>query len=209
MKSHHAIFLFLTTLFLILGSCVIPESNHIQPTFYLLSESEADGNKSQQSSEVSFFLREVELPTYLQDNRLVSRPAKGVIEFREADRWGEPLDEGIARVVGLNLGKRLNTLNYSVFPQRKKVPCSYELSITILRFERIGSGAILLEAICEIHSAGQVTQDRFLKKIELAMTDQGKGEVKEEVMALSKAIGACCDSIVLSMTASSKEIPDE
>ena len=209
MKSHNSIFLLLLPFLLFLGSCVIPESNHVQSTFYLLTESEADGNKSKQSSEISFFLRQVELPTYLQDNRLVSRPAKGVIEFREADRWGEPLDEGIARVVGLNLGKRLNTLNYSVYPQRKKVPCSHELSITIRRFERIGSGAILLEAICEIHSADQVTQFRFLKKIELGEPDKGKEDVNEEVMALSKAIGACSDSIVLTLAALPKKVPDE
>jgi len=209
MKTHNAIFLLLLPFLLILGSCVIPESNHVQPTFYLLSELATDGNKSHRQSEASFHLRQVELPTYLQDNRLVSRPDKGVIEFREADRWGEPLEEGIARVVGLNLGKRLNTLRYSVYPHRKKVPCSYELSITIRRFERIGSGAILLEAICEIHSADQVTQERFLKKIELGEPDTGKEDVNEEVMALSKAMSACCDSIVQRLAALPKKVPDE
>lgn len=209
MKTHNIIFLLLLPFLFIFGSCVIPESNHIQPTFYLLSEFSADENKSFHSSEVSFFVRQVELPTYLQDNRLVSRPDEGVIEFREADRWGEPLEEGIARVVGLNLGKKLNTLSYSVYPHRKKVPCSYELSITILRFEKIGSSAILLEAICEIHSAGKVTQDRFVQKIELGKLEKAKEDVNEEVMALSQAIGACCDSIILRMSAFPKKVSDD
>ena len=39
--------------------------------------------------------------------------------------------------------------------------------------------------------------------------DKGKEDVNEEVMALSKAIGACSDSIVLTLAALPKKVPDE
>jgi len=190
----------LVPLLLILASCVIPESNHVQPTYHLLSELGAEGNESLPQTEVSFYIRQVELPTYLQENRLVSRPSQGLIEFRENDRWGEPLEEGIARVLGLNLSKRLNTLSYSVYPHRKKVSCIYDLGITLQRFERIDSGAILLEAVCEIHAFKKVKQVQFVTKVELVGTGKEEKRAKQEVRALSQAIDGFCNFLTLAIT---------
>jgi len=209
MKTSNANCLLLLSLPLILASCVIPESNHVRPTFHLLSELGAEGNGSLPQGEVSFFVRQVELPTYLQDNRLVSRPGKGLIEFRENDRWGEPLEEGIARVLGLNLGERLNTFTYSVYPHRKKVSCMYDLGITVQRFERIDSEAILLEAICEIHFDRKVDQVRFVKKIELTDTEKGKISANQEVRALSQAINEFCGFLALRISSSAVDDPDD
>ena len=197
MKTSLGNCLLLVPLLSILASCVIPESNHVQPTFHLLLESGIEGNESLPQTDFSFYIRQVELPSYLQDSRLVSRPGEGLIEFRENDRWGEPLEDGIARVLGLNLWKRLNTLSFSVYPHRKKVSCAYDLSITIQRFEHIGSDAILLEATCEILCDKKVKHARFVKKIELSGTEKGEENLAQEVRALSQSIGEYCDFLAL------------
>jgi uncharacterized protein len=209
MKTSNVNCLLLLSLPLILASCVIPESNHVRPTYHLLSELGPEGNGSLPQGEVSFYVRQVELPTYLQDNRLVSRPSKGLIEFRENDRWGEPLEEGITRVLGLDLGRRLNTFNYSVYPHRKKVSCMYDLGITVRRFERIDSGAILLEAICEIRFDGKVDQARFVKKIELPGTEKEEQSASQEVLALSQAITEFCGFLALRISSSAAGDPDD
>ena len=207
MKTSSVNCLLLVSLLLILASCVIPESNHVRPTFHLLSELGPEGNGSLPQGEVSFYVRQVELPTYLQDNRLVSRPSKGLIEFRENDRWGEPLEEGIARVLALNLGGRLNTFSYSVYPHRKKVSCMYDLGITIQRFERIDSGAILLEAICEIRFDGKVDQDRFVKRIELSGMGKEEKSASQEVRASSQAMTEFCGFLALRISSSAAGDP--
>ena len=51
-----------------------------------------DGNNSDMV--FPFYLRQVEIPYYLQENRIVYRPTKGEIKFRENDRWGEPTYRG-------------------------------------------------------------------------------------------------------------------
>jgi hypothetical protein len=48
-------------------------------------------------------LRPVELPAYLRQPALVVRRGGNEVTFREAARWGEPLEQGLARVVGENL----------------------------------------------------------------------------------------------------------
>ena len=99
-----------------LCSCIVPESTHVKPTFHLLSKTTFDQNqtlifRSTRKRVIianigyPFYLRQIELPYYLQENRIVNRPRQGEIEFRENDRWGEPLIEGIGRVVGLNLSQ--------------------------------------------------------------------------------------------------------
>ena len=120
MKTYLATCFFLFPLVLLFASCVIPESNHVEPTYHLLSELQSDRNDTSEIGRVSFYVRQVELPSYLQESRLVSRPKQGLIEFTENDRWGEPLEEGIARVLGLNLSKRLDALSYSVSPEGQR-----------------------------------------------------------------------------------------
>ena len=86
-----------------LGSCVVPESTHVKPDFYLLAPISEDRNQTDFDTENSFYVNQVQVPRYLQDNRLVCRLREESVEFRESHRWGEPLEEGIARVLGSNL----------------------------------------------------------------------------------------------------------
>ena len=128
-----SLFRFLISLFMLgtLCSCIVPESTHVKPTFHLLSKTTFDQNETVaafaqiedgNNSDIGFpfYLRQVEIPYYLQENRIVYRPTKGEIKFRENDRWGEPLIEGIGRVVGLNLSQLLNSPFYSVYPNTEK-----------------------------------------------------------------------------------------
>ncbi|PAW80857.1 MAG: hypothetical protein B9S27_05250 [Opitutia bacterium Tous-C8FEB] len=48
-------------------------------------------------------LRPVEVPAYLRQPALVVRRGGNEVTFREAARWGEPLEQGFARVLGENL----------------------------------------------------------------------------------------------------------
>lgn len=180
---------------LLLASCVIPESNHIEPTYHLLSEFQSDRNQTLGTDQVSFYVRQVELPTYLHEKRLVSRPKQGLIEFMEHDRWGEPLEEGIARVLGLNLSKRLNTLSYSVSPHRKKQSCMFDLGFAVKRFERVDSRAILLDVLCDLRSTKNIKHVPFSTRVDFADSDDLL-DSNLEVLALSQALSELSDFLV-------------
>ena len=102
-------------------ACVIPVNNHKVPNFYLLLSKPDDAYKSNSNGEISFYIEEVRLAQYLQDERLIARPEDEIIEFRENERWGEPLELGIGRVVGQNLSDLLGTLNYGFFPKERSL----------------------------------------------------------------------------------------
>ncbi len=168
-------------------SCILPDANHVEPDFYLLAlpDYEQNGTSRRSSPSPTFYLREIELPQYLNDNRLVFRPSMESIEFREYHRWGEPLGDGISRVLGNNLAQRLGTLSYSVFPNRRKNGPQFELAISILAFEKSSDGKAVLDALIEIRDlSGETFRDSFQASSPL----EEDGE-SAEVRALSNCLG--------------------
>lgn len=127
---------------LCLFGCIIPESNHVEPDFFLLSYIPQDLNQSKIHGDNSFYLREIELPQYLKDPRMVVRPTPHTIEFREFDRWGEPLEDGVARVLALNLQEQSNDSIHSIFPNRRKDDLRWDLAVSFSCFERISNDRV-------------------------------------------------------------------
>ena len=61
MNTSMATCFFLFPLVLLFASCVIPESNHVEPTYHLLTELQSDRNDTSEIGRVSFYVRQVEL----------------------------------------------------------------------------------------------------------------------------------------------------
>lgn len=189
---------FLTTaIFLLLigcfTSCLIPETNHFVPDYFLLTSRATDSNKSANTNELSFYIKEVRLPQYLQDKRLVSRPTDDTIVFRENVRWGEPLEMGISRVLGQNLSALLNTLEYGVYPQRRKFEYFSEIELTIERFEMISGGFVKVKAFWEVNG-----QDGQKHRNVFEGTHMLEGiQVQNEVRALSQLLLKLSEEIAL------------
>jgi uncharacterized lipoprotein YmbA len=167
-----------------LTSCLIPEANHSVPDYFLLTSRVGESNNSTQSDPVSFYVKEVRLPHYLQDKRLVSRPTDDTIFFRENQRWGEPLEMGISRVLGQNLSFLLNTFDYGVYPQRRKFEYSSEIEVTIERFEMISGNLVKVKAFWEVNKKGGRKQRSIFEQT-YSITDSN---VKGEVRALSELL---------------------
>ena len=60
------------------------------------------------------------------------------------ERWAEPLDEGIERVVAINLARLLNTDNLRLFPwQLDDIP-EYTIELVVLELDTEGAEAVLV-----------------------------------------------------------------
>ena len=110
MEIYFPILLFVISM---LGGCIIPESNHVAPEYHLLVSLSSDDNETLQVPDLSFYVREVSIPPYLDDSRFARRQNTSSLSYEENHRWGEPLGEGISRVVGLNLSSIMSSLSYS------------------------------------------------------------------------------------------------
>ena len=176
-----------------LTSCLIPEANHSVSDYFLLTSRVGESNNSTQSDPASFYVKEVKLPHYLQDKRLVSRPTDDTIFFRENQRWGEPLEMGISRVIGQNLGSLLNTFDYGVYPQRRKFEYSSEIEVTIERFEMTAGNLVKLRAFWEVNKKdGDKQKNVFEQSFSVKDSD-----VQSEVRALSDLLFDMSKDIVM------------
>ena len=191
MKAIHLSSLIAGLLFLAV-SCVkvIPDSTHVEPTNYLLTETETDLPPPDADfiNGAFFYVRPVELAPYLGSSRLVYRSAANMVTFSDTHRWGEPLEEGIGRVIGKNLSGLLGTLNYSAYPNRKKPRNDFEVGLSVERFERITGSKVLFKGTWQLFMDDKLLKVGTLDE-SLSTNPFAKGSSRqEEVAALSKLL---------------------
>ncbi len=102
-------------------------------------------------------LRSIETPDYLHSKLMVVRTGANEIHFAEFDRWAEPLDEGIGRVLKAALSTADNVGSVTLdSPGDDGV--DNEIKIQVLACEGVreesGTGSIRLGLAWEIQPAG-------------------------------------------------------
>ena len=193
MKATASVLILVAVFIVFSWACVnvIPESTHVKPTNYLLAESitELPPADSDFLNGAVFYVRPVELAPYLGKSYIVARTSANKVLFSELHRWGEPLGEGIARVVGKNLSGLLGTLNYSAYPNRKKSRNDFEIGITIDRFERISGGKVSLVGSWQLYRDNKQAHVAALGET-IAIPASSKADVDKtsEVAALSQVL---------------------
>lgn len=113
-----------------------PNSN-----YYLLS-SEAAGIAS--ARDLSLGVGPIEIPDYLNRNAFVYSRDNNQLHVASFERWAEPLDSGIERVLRLNLASLLNTQNVQSYPFGSKEKPEYAVEVSILRLDAGNTGASLV-----------------------------------------------------------------
>jgi len=88
-------------------------------------------------------LRPIEVAGYLRNRPMVVRRGASEIEFREHARWGEPLEQGVARV--LSAGLRARGMN--VVPAGAAAPV---LAVRVLACEGAADGTVIFRATWEL-----------------------------------------------------------
>ena len=93
-----------------LGGCALLQP-HPDPTrFYVLTvpHSSTERTAAGDFKRLRIGLKTVEVPAYLRGSSMVVRTGTNEIHFAEFDRWAEPLDQGISRVVKESLSSAHN-----------------------------------------------------------------------------------------------------
>ena len=164
--------------------CIIPESNHVAPDFYLLSDLALPAEQTPHDAELTFYLREIELPRYLKEPRMVLRPSEHTIKFRESERWGEPLEDGISRAVSLNIQNQVSKSQFSIFPNRRKEGLAWDLSISFSSFELIGQEVVVVAKWEAKKKGAELITGSFVQKTEIIQSDS----VDQEISALNHSL---------------------
>ncbi|MCZ6830269.1 MAG: PqiC family protein [Gammaproteobacteria bacterium] len=124
-------------LLILLGACgSTPPSN-----YYMLS---ANAGGMPGSSGPALGIGPIQVPEYLRRNTMVLNRDSHRLTLAEYDRWAEPLKEGIARVVALNLAVLLDTQQVQRYPWRRHSPPQFGVSVQVIQMSLEGNQASLV-----------------------------------------------------------------
>ncbi len=99
-----------------------------QSSYYRLSASGTPGSGSGPALGVG----PITVPEYLNRNSMIFSEGDNELHVASFQRWAEPLQDGITRVVGLNLSSALDTQNIRPFPWPPNDSPDYAVQIWIL-----------------------------------------------------------------------------
>jgi uncharacterized lipoprotein YmbA len=121
---------------LVLSSCMsVPNSP--TPWFYMLQA--VDGNQVSKkiniASDVVIGVGPVKIPKYQDRPQIVTQDKEKMLKFAQFDRWGEPLDLGITRLIGENLAVMLPDAKFTLYPWNSSVPVKYQVVVEITQLD--------------------------------------------------------------------------
>lgn len=146
-------------------------------------------------------LRAVEVPTYLKGSPLVIRRGDNEIEYREFARWGEPLEQGLARVLREELIVRGAASAVQLPGSRVAdgTEARFEIVARVLNCEGASDGTIVFRARWEVVAGGEkaeVVAQGDYRVTDLKWTPKSEGTL---AAALSRAAAGLADEIAAAM----------
>ena len=191
---------------------------HDDPTrFYVLTgphvatEHFADG----EFKRLKIGLKPVELPSYLRSKSMVVRTGTNKIHFAEFDRWAEPLDQGIGRVMKEVLSSARNVESVTLNSHGDD-SLNCEVAIRILACEglRVESGmsSIRFAATWEVRPVGTnstATKRGGFTADAVAWSGKDYGQLAERISeAIASASIALATDLPLEAKLSPKATPE-
>jgi hypothetical protein len=87
------------------------------------------------------------MPSYLARSQIVTRTGTDQVDLSMFNRWAEPLQDGIARVLAEEIGARVPTERIVMFPWRGVVAraIQYQVVVVVVRFDGRPGGDITLD----------------------------------------------------------------
>ena len=156
--------------------------------FALTSLAEAEtARKSPGAENLSLGVGPVRLPGYLDREGLVTRISQNRFAVAENDRWIEPLEENVVRVLTQNLAALLRPERIVRYPWQISQSPAYQVEIDLLRFEPDTGQEVQLRARWAVID-GKSKQTQVAKESQFARQAKAKSS-EAAVAAMSEALG--------------------
>lgn len=150
--------------------------------YYMLS---AKDSGSPGNSGPSIGVGPIELPEYLRRDAMVINRDKHLLTLSEFDRWAEPLEDGIPRVVALNLATLLDTQDVQRFPWRRNSAPQLGISLLLAQLSMQDTRA---ELVTEWRVTDIATQAVLEQKIGRYITTASSADAAAVAAAYSELL---------------------
>ncbi len=110
---------------------------------------------------LTYGLGPIELPPYLDRTELVTRVSAAEVTYSPTDFWAESLRINVARVLQQELSARLGGDRVILYPWPRAAGVRYQVTVTVLQFERTAGRETLLRArwsIRDLHTRTEVAR---------------------------------------------------
>jgi uncharacterized lipoprotein YmbA len=136
---------------LLLAGCTILAPQPDRSHFFVLAslpntDAETSGNQSPLAPNIILGLGPVRLPPYLDRNEIALRLSPTQVTYSSTDRWAEPLNVSVDRVLLQNLSRLLGTDRILMYPWSSAIDVDYQIRIELLAFEGTKGGEAQLTA---------------------------------------------------------------
>ncbi len=135
----------------------------------------------------------MEIPGYLDRPQLVVRTGATRVHIHEFERWAEPLQEGVTRVVTDNLAGLLAAEQIEVYPWRSQLTIDYRLVLTLSRFEAAVDGTATLAGWWTLYDTAN--RRVSVRKPVLLTASTERSEFGDMVDGQSRLLAKLCEEI--------------
>ena len=120
----------------------------------------------------------IEIAEYLKRDKLVYIRQGNILQVAVTDSWAEPLEDGIRRVLSLNLASQLNTHNVRAFPWHPKRAPDYGVKLNLFSLDANNSEATLSAEWLVYRPANAEPVQRRISELRVALP---RGEMGAEM----------------------------
>ncbi|MDD4894815.1 MAG: PqiC family protein [Candidatus Omnitrophica bacterium] len=155
---------------LVSGGCLsVPDSPN--PRFYTLEAigKDQEAPKLDIAADTVIGIGPVRIPEYLNRPQIVTRDKNGMLTFAQFDRWGDPLDLALTRLISGNLAVMLPQASFEIFPWNMAIPVNYQVIADFVQLEAELNKDLFLAVQWSIIDA-QENKMMVTKKFELRKT---------------------------------------
>lgn len=181
-------------LMLVLGACAVTAPTR----FYVLDPPPSPRTQDQGRGCVVLGVGPVEIPAYLDRPQIVVRVSPNEIQPSEFEQWGEPLVQGIARVMAEAIAGKVCVKRIEYFPWKSFAGVDYQVVLRVKRFEASPGQKVELVAHWGLYGSDP---RKPLMEGELDINEPISSKIYEEMVAaqsrlLQKGAETIADAII-------------
>ncbi len=150
---------------------------------------------------LTYGLGPVTLPPYLDRNAMAMRVSPTEVKYSTVDRWAEPLQVSVPRVLLENIATQLSSDHVVKYPWDAASPVDYRIEVEVLQFESNAAGNSQLAARWRIRD-GRSGKELVARSSSIERSGAA-GDAAASAAALSGALGGLSDDIV----AAARQLP--
>ena len=173
------------------------------PNYYVLHslQSEAPGVKmARAESDLTIGVGPIKIPEYLDRPQMATRSTPNSLQFAEFDKWAEPLEKNLTRVLAENLSILLSTDRVVVFPWAGSMHVLYQVTVDVSQMEYTPDGKAVLVAGWSVFGNNgekllEIKRSRIIVPVQSTGFEAIASAQSRAVGDMSREIAACIESL--------------